>query len=466
MLTMLMSASGNAASASSATSAAAEANVPRVAAAATANAGAVEAAHAADDAAVTAKAVDAAEAVMVADVFAPAQVKAGFVKGADISTLYEMEVAGFKYYGLDGQEGDALTLLKQQGFNYVRLRLWNDPYDASGKGYGGGTNDVPTNLALAKRAKALGMGFLLDFHYSDFWADPSKQFKPKAWEGMSFDELKKAVYQYTYDTIKIFKDAGVLPDMVQVGNEITYGMLWPEGKLGALGSSDFARLAALLKAGIAGVKDAAAAGGGAAADDAVANTATTAATTEASKVKIMLHIDKGTRTEQAKWWFSEVTKQGVPFDVVGLSMYPWWEGKIPDLVKTIKWLGETYHKEVYVVEASYGYGLEDPDHSGNLFTQESADKVGYPATVAGQATYLKELMEAVAAVDCGQGIFYWEPAWKAHHGISWASKAGMQYMHGDPNWQEGNAWENQALFDDQGKLLNSVKVFNAPATSR
>lgn len=424
MLTMLMSASGNAA-------------------------------------AVAASAVDATEAVMVADVFAPAQVKAGFVKGADISTLHEMEAVGFKYYGLDGQEGDALTLLKQQGFNYVRLRLWNDPYDASGKGYGGGTNDVPTNLALAKRAKALGMGFLLDFHYSDFWADPSKQFKPKAWETMSFDELKKAVYQYTYDTIKTFKDAGVLPDMVQVGNEITYGMLWPEGKLGALGSSDFARLAALLKAGIAGVKDAVAAGAvDAAADDAAANAAD-----DAAKVKIMLHIDKGTRIEQAKWWFSEVTKQGVPFDVVGLSMYPWWEGKIPDLVKTIKWLGETYHKEVYVVEASYGYGLEDPDHSGNLFTQESADKVGYPATVAGQATYLKELMEAVAAVDCGQGIFYWEPAWKAHQGISWASKAGMQYMHGDPNWQEGNAWENQALFDDQGKLLNSVKVFNAPATS-
>lgn len=369
-------------------------------------------------------------------VFAPAQVKADFVKGADISTLREMEAVGYKYYGFDGQEGDALTLLQQQGFNYVRLRLWNDPYDANGNAYGGGTNDLETDLALAKRAKDLGMGFLLDFHYSDFWTDPGKQFKPKAWANLSFDELKQAVYQYTYDTIVAFKEAGVMPDMVQVGNEITSGMLWPDGKSWGQGGGEFDRLSELLKSGIAGVKDAA--------GDA--------------DVKIMLHLDKGTKQEQYKWWFDEITARNVPFDVIGMSMYTWWDGPISDLSNNIKFVNDTYHKDVYVVEAAYAYGLDNPDGIDNTFTQKEADTSGYPATVEGQAQYLKDLMEAISSNENGKGLFYWEPAWKAHENITWATKAGMDYT--NDQWKEGNSRENQALFDDQGKILESVKVFN------
>lgn len=381
-------------------------------------------------------ACNATQDVISNAVFAPAQVKADFIKGADISTLQEMEKVGYKYYGLDGQEGDALTLLQQQGFNYVRLRLWKDPYDAKGNAYGGGTNDLATDLALAKRAKDLGMGFLLDLHYSDFWTDPGKQFKPKEWEKLSFKDLTKAVYKYTYDTVAAFKKAGVLPDMVQVGNEITGGMLWPDGKSWGGDGHEFDRLAELLKAGAKGVRDAAG-------DEAV---------------KIMLHLDKGTKQEQYKWWFDEITKRDVPYDVIGMSMYIWWDGPITDLVNNIKYVGDTYHKDVYVVEAGYAYGHDNLDAVGNNLSEEEAQQSGYPATVAGQAKYLKDLMEAVSSSEYGKGLFYWEPAWKAHEGISWASPAGMQYI--NDKGDQGISRENHALFDDHGKLLDSVKVFN------
>lgn len=227
-----------------------------------------------------------------------------------------------------------------------------------------------------------------------------------------------------------------MPDMVQVGNEITSGMLWPDGKSWGQGGGEFDRLSELLKSGIAGVKDAA--------GDA--------------EVQIMLHLDKGTKQEQYKWWFDEITARNVPFDVIGMSMYTWWDGPISDLSNNIKFVNDTYHKDVYVVEAAYAYGLDNPDGIDNTFTQKEADTSGYPATVEGQAQYLKDLMEAISSNENGKGLFYWEPAWKAHENITWATKAGMDYT--NDQWKEGNSRENQALFDDQGKILESVKVFN------
>ena len=186
------------------------------------------------------------------DAFAKAQVKDGFIKGADVSTLKEMEDAGYVFKGFDGKPGDAMALLHEQGFNYIRLRIWVDPYDANGNTYGGGTNDLPTTLYLAQKAKDNGMKFLLDFHYSDFWTDPGKQFKPKAWADLSFEDLKKAVYEYSRDTIKAFGDKGLMPDMVQIGNELNGGMLWPDGKSWGQDGKEFDRLAELLKAGTPG----------------------------------------------------------------------------------------------------------------------------------------------------------------------------------------------------------------------
>lgn len=378
---------------------------------------------------------ESSTAAAASDPFVKAQVKEGFIKGADLSTLKEMEAAGFKYYGFDGKEGDAMTLLQGEGFNYIRLRLWNDPYDAQGNTYGGGTNDLTTDLELAKRAKDQGLKFLLDFHYSDFWTDPGKQFKPKAWEKLSFEELNKALYSYTRETIEAFIAAGAKPDMVQVGNELNGGMLWPDGKSWGGDGHEFDRLAELLKSAVKGVKD----GGGA-------------------DIPIMLHLAEGPKIDTFKWWFDEITKREVPFDIIGMSMYTWWHGTIPELKKSMEFCAERYQKDIIVVEAAYAYTLENNDGVENTFTANEEKVSGYPATVEGQAAYLRDLMEAVSSVDRGIGVFYWEPAWKSAPGITWSTKAGMDYT--NDHWKEGNSRENQALFDDNGKILESVKVFN------
>lgn len=364
---------------------------------------------------------------------------AGFIKGADVSMLHEVEKFGGKFYNSKGQAEDALQILKANGFNYVRLRIWNDPKDAEGHPYGGGNDDLKTTLALAKRAKQLGFKILLDFHYSDFWTDPSRQNKPKAWEKMNYEQLQSAVHDFTAQTIKAYKQAGVLPDMVQIGNEINGGMLWPEGKSWGAGGGEFDRLAGLLKAGIAGVKE---------------NVG------PKDQVKIMLHLAEGTKNDTFRWWFDEIIKRNVPFDVIGLSFYTYWNGPISALKSNMDDISKRYHKDVIVVEAAYGYTLANCDQAENNFGQKEAHDGGYPATVQGQADFLQDLMQAIASVpdQRGEGLFYWEPIWLPTPGATWATKAGMKYNHDD--WKEGNARENQALFDCSGHVLPSIKVFH------
>lgn len=367
------------------------------------------------------------------------QMPADFIKGADISTLLDAEKHGAKFYNDKNQPQDALAILKANGVNYVRLRLWVDPKDAQGNAYGGGDNDLATTLALAKRAKAQGMKLLLDLHYSDFWTDPGKQFKPKAWENLDYPQLKSRVHDYTRDTIAQFKQAGVLPDMVQIGNEINGGMLWPEGKSWGQGGGEFDRLAGLLTAGINGVKE---------------------NLNNGEQVKIMLHLAEGTKNDTFRWWFDEITKRNVPFDVIGLSMYTYWNGPISALQANMDDISKRYNKDVIVVEAAYAYTLANCDNAENSFQAKEEKAGGYPATVQGQYDYVHDLMQSVINVQGqrGKGIFYWEPTWIAVPGNGWATPAGMKYI--NDHWKEGNARENQALFDCQGKVLPSVKVFN------
>ncbi|HBB9939484.1 arabinogalactan endo-beta-1,4-galactanase [Enterobacter cloacae] len=363
---------------------------------------------------------------------------ADFIKGADISTLLEAEQHGAKFYNQNGQQQDAIAILKANGVNYVRLRLWVDPQDASGKTYGGGSNNLENTIALAKRVKALGLKLLLDFHYSDFWTDPGKQFKPKAWEKMDYPQLKTAIHDYTRDTIARFKQEGVLPDMVQIGNEINGGMLWPEGKSWGQGGGEFDRLAGLLNAAISGLKE---------------------NLTGGEQVKIMLHLAEGTKNDTFRWWFDEIAKRGVPFDIIGLSMYTYWNGPISALKANMDDISKRYNKDVIVVEAAYGYTLDNCDNAENSFQAKEEKDGGYPGTVQGQYDYIHDLMQSVIDVPDhrGKGIFYWEPTWIAVPGTSWATKAGMKYIHDE--WKEGNARENQALFDCQGKVLPSITVF-------
>ena len=364
---------------------------------------------------------------------------ADFIKGADISTLLEAERHGAKFYNQSGQQQDAMAILKANGVNTVRLRLWVDPQDADGNTYGGGSNNLENTLALAKRVKAQGLKLLLDFHYSDFWTDPGKQFKPKAWEKMDYPQLKTAIHDYTRDTIARFKKEGVLPDMVQIGNEINGGMLWPEGKSWGQGGGEFDRLAGLLNAAIGGLKE---------------------NLTDGEQVKIMLHLAEGTKNDTFRWWFDEVTKRDVPFDIIGLSMYTYWNGPISALKTNMDDISRRYNKDVIVVEAAYGYTLENCDNAENSFQAKEEKDGGYPGTVQGQYDYIHDLMQSVIDVPDrrGKGIFYWEPTWIAVPGTTWATKTGMKYIHDE--WKEGNARENQALFDCQGKVLPSITVFN------
>ncbi|MEQ4796362.1 glycoside hydrolase family 53 protein [Enterobacter cloacae] len=363
---------------------------------------------------------------------------ADFIKGADISTLLEAEQHGAKFYNQNGQQQDAIAILKANGVNYVRLRLWVDPQDASGKTYGGGSNNLENTIALAKRVKAQGLKLLLDFHYSDFWTDPGKQFKPKAWEKMDYPQLKTAIHDYTRDTIARFKQEGVLPDMVQIGNEINGGMLWPEGKSWGQGGGEFDRLAGLLNAAISGLKE---------------------NLTGGEQVKIMLHLAEGTKNDTFRWWFDEIAKRDVPFDIIGLSMYTYWNGPISALKANMDDISKRYNKDVIVVEAAYGYTLDNCDNAENSFQAKEEKYGGYPGTVQGQYDYIHDLMQSVIDVPDhrGKGIFYWEPTWIAVPGTTWATKAGMKYIHDE--WKEGNARENQALFDCQGKVLPSITVF-------
>lgn len=363
---------------------------------------------------------------------------ADFIKGADISTLLEAEQHGAKFYNQNGQQQDAIAILKANGVNTVRLRLWVDPQDADGNTYGGGSNNLENTIALAKRVKAQGLKLLLDFHYSDFWTDPGKQFKPKAWEKMDYPQLKTAIHDYTRDTIARFKKEGVLPDMVQIGNEINGGMLWPEGKSWGQGGGEFDRLAGLLTAAIGGLKE---------------------NLTDGEQVKVMLHLAEGTKNDTFRWWFDEITRRNVPFDIIGLSMYTYWNGPISALKANMDDISKRYNKDVIVVEAAYGYTLDNCDNAENSFQAKEEKDGGYPGTVQGQYDYIHDLMQAVIDVpdQRGKGIFYWEPTWIAVPGTTWATKAGMKYIHDE--WKEGNARENQALFDCHGKVLPSITVF-------
>lgn len=369
--------------------------------------------------------------------YTKAEVSADFIKGADISTLIDMEKSGFVFKDENGNPKDCLQILKDNGVNYIRLRLWNDPKDENGNYYGAGNNDLATDIAIAKRAKALGMKFLLDFHYSDFWTDPGKQIKPKAWEKLSFEELNTAIYDYTKSVVKELKAQGVMPDMVQIGNEINSGILWPEGKSWGGDGHEFDRLSQLLKSAIKGFNE----GKG------------------DSVCPVMLHLAKGTDNGAFKWWFDEITKRDVQFDLIGMSMYTWWDGSIPTLQSNIDWVEKQYHKDVIVVEGGYPYSLENDDNLGPDIDEEGVKKSGYAATVNGQYLYLKDLMQGIDKVG-GKGFFYWEPAWKTGEGITWSTPAGMKYINCGAECQMGNSRENQALFDKDGKVLPSIKVFN------
>ena len=360
-----------------------------------------------------------------------------FIKGMDLSTLAELEKLGTKYYD-NNEETDILGIMKRYNVDTIRLRLWNDPYSDTGEPYGAGTNDLDTTLAIAKKVTDAGMGVLLNYHYSDFWADPGKQIKPKAWKDYGVKELEKAVYEYTRATMQIFKEQGVNLTMVQVGNELTNGLLWPEGQ-----KPEYDNIALFINAGIRGVR---------AVD---------------VEVPIMIHLDNGGNNELYRTWFDEFMKRGEDFQYIGLSYYPFWHGTLDMLEYNMNDIAERYNKDLIIAEVSMGYTMEDyaayeglkPEERKGYATKPAlVGKLEYPMTKEGQADFMKDILTRLQNVKGGHGcgFFYWEPAWIPVPGSGWATLASLEYMN-DPG-PCGNEWANQALFDYDGNVNPALEV--------
>lgn len=327
----------------------------------------------------------------------------------DISFLPELEDKGMKIKDFDGNEIDGFNLIKKYGVNAIRLRLWNNPENVEGsKGY----CNLADTIAMAKRIKAHQMSFMLDFHYSDFWADPGKQIKPKAWEKLDFLELKEAVFTYTRDTLLTLKEEGVLPEIVQIGNEIRSGLLFPEGEL-----PDYTGMAGLVNAGIQGAR----------------------AVADSDTMKIMLHLDQGGRYFYIKEWFDKAFEAGLEdFDLMGLSYYPFWHGTFTDLKETLNKLVLDYQKPIMIVETAHAWRK-----STHGFIDEIQEKIaGVSATPEGQKKVLDLVMNITASLpdQMGCGVYYWEPLCI-------------------PQTGEGGWSENMGLLDENGQVLEGIHAF-------
>lgn len=371
-----------------------------------------------------------------------------FIMGADTSTMISEENSGVKYYDFDGKQSDLLTILNNNGVNYVRVRVWNNPYNEKGQGYGVGNADLINAIKIGQRATKLGMKVLIDFHYSDFWVDPGRQVPPKAWQNDTVDQKAQAIYDFTSNSLKTLRDAGVDVGMVQVGNETT-----TSGICGVTGNDEYK----LFAKGTQAVRDV------------------------DKNILIALHFTNPDKTTTMLNYAKGMAKNKIDYDVFATSYYPYWHGSLDNLTYVLKTIANTYDKKVMVAETSYPYTLDDTDGETNVVkTTDDIKPAGYPATAQGQAHALRDVINAVANVGPkALGVFYWEPAWTTvggtdraanlpiweKYGSGWASSAVIGY---DPtvttSTYGGSQWDNQALFDAKGHALQSLHTFKAVYT--
>lgn len=382
-----------------------------------------------------------------------------FIRGVDISAIPALEKSGAAYKYLDGTSGDIFDILAGAGVNYVRIRIWNNPYDSSSpyKGYGGGNCDLYNAKILGKRATDAGMQVLIDFHYSDFWADPAKQYAPKAWVDYSLAYKKDAVYNFTYDSLCELLDYGVNVQMVQIGNE-TNGAMCGVGGLYD-GVWDFSSgVAELMQQGCYAVDDINSAYG--------------------RNVLKALHF--ASLVSNGEWYAEQLDKQGVDYDVFAASFYPMWDGAPSNMVSVLKNIAKNYNKKVMVAETAYPYTFNDADGStNNIGSSSSMSYSGYDVSVSGQAQALRDVFNCVAQVNnsvsgAGIGAFYWEPAWIGvdsstwgTYGSGWASSTSGNYerlfsssVEEYSTTDKGSSWDNMTLFDANGQATKALYVFN------
>lgn len=366
-----------------------------------------------------------------------------FILGMDASIVPSLEAGGVRYYDFDGKEKDVFEILSENGINYIRVRVWVDPYDGSGRGYGGGNCDIGTALAIGKRATRYGMKLLVDFHYSDFWADPGKQMVPKAWVGMEIDEKADALNRYTTDCLQQLKDAKVDVGMVQLGNE-TNGSL--------CGETAWGNICYLMEAGSRAVR---------------------AIFPEAL---VAVHFTNPENADAMRFYAKTLDDFRLDYDVFATSYYPYWHGTLENLAAVLSQIAEAYGKKVMVAETSYAYTQEDTDFFGNTIGEGGSYAKSYPFTVQGQADAVADVVRTMAEdTTNGIGVFYWEGAWISagggsraensrkweQYGSGWASSYAASYDPEDAGkYYGGSAVDNQAFFDSTGRALESLKVFS------
>ena len=301
--------------------------------------------------------------------------------------------------------------------NYARFRVWVNPAD--------GYHDQAELVEMARRARSAGLNVLVDLHYSDTWADPGKQGKPAAWAALPFEQLKQAVYDHTFSVCSALRAHGTTPAMIQLGNELNSGMLWPDGH--TWNPPNWDNLAVLLNAGAQAVRAC------------------------SSRTRIMLHLANGGDNGLYRWWFDNITARGVDFDVIGFSYYGYWHGSLGDLQANLNDISAHYNKDVVVAETAYPFVLADADGWGNTIGSPDQLVAGYAATPEGQAANLRDVLAIVRAVPNGRGLgaFYWDATWTGVPGNGWDPA--------DPT--TGNAWENQALFDFEGHPLPAMDEY-------
>ncbi len=366
-----------------------------------------------------------------------------FIMGVDVSSVLSLEKSGVKFYGFDGKEQDIFKTLHEAGVNYIRVRVWNDPFDAEGNGYGGGNCDIKNAIEIGKRATKYKMKLLVDFHYSDFWADPSKQMVPKAWADMDIDAKSEALYQYTKDCLKQLKEAKVDVGMVQLGNETNTKMA---------GETSIRDICQLMNMGSKAVRE------------------------TDKNILIAVHYTNPESSENMIKRAMALNKFKVDYDVFASSYYAFWHGSLENLTSTLSTISQTCGKKVMVAENSYVYTSENGDGFGNTAPDSSKQVLDYAITVQGQANQIRDVVDAVVNVGSqGIGYFYWEPAWIPvgpadaydenkllweKYGSGWASSYAASYDPKDAGvWFGGSAVDNQALFDFNGHPLPSLNVF-------
>lgn len=366
-----------------------------------------------------------------------------FIMGMDLSSVIALENSGVKFYDYDGNEEDIFKVLSESGITHIRVRVWNDPFDSNGNGYGGGNCDINTALEISKRAKQYGLKMIIDFHYSDFWADPGKQMAPKAWKGMEIEDKAAALYEYTKESLNLLKKEKIDVAMVQIGNETNGAMA---------GEKIWMNIVYHLMAnGSKAIREV------------------------YPKALIAVHFANPEKEGAYLDYAKKLNYYDLDYDVFASSYYPYWHGSLENLTNVLNSINELYDKKTMIIETSYAYTPDDSDFSGNTISNESAVTKNYPYSIQGQTNAILDVIDtAVNKIKDCLGICYWEGAWITvgtdsyeensklweEYGSGWASSYASEYDPDDAGkYYGGSAVDNQAFFDSNGHPLESLKLF-------